>query len=1660
MSKKFDTITVPHSGSVSDYNMMNIPKHSFTYCLNGAMEAKSQDGQFDSIQNDGSNLLAINFPSDMAVIGKIRVHEQGRTIYMLVNPVTGASEIGEALDCVYNDDKDDFPSGVSGCEDCIFPVEIERTPLEQIEQVPYCSYRTITSNPCLGFNINYPIRIRYKITDCSLNIYFTDKLNERRYLYFDYNSDNTLRIQDRFKVTIGFDPNNCDQPIHADLLDCDKLLYHPKYDAPCFDLVDVVSGGSLKAGAYQFLAAYTDVNGNPLSDFVPASNPIPIFVKQITFETNYITDKAIVLKVNNIELNSIFSYYTVVVAETIDNFTEFKRLGIFPITQSLVKYTGDEVLDKLTPEDVFFTRVYYKTAGNIANANDYLFFSDLEEFDIPNFQRVANDIKLYWATIAVSEGFYKNPKATFRYRTLARDEVYAEGVIFEMDNGKEYGPYHIPGPSKEYLLDNYGLDVDEVISNDDVLIDINCTDQPRNKKWQVYNTAFAVGTPHAHSEDSKECLIHPLWEWGECSYWESTLTYPDDPVIWGELCGKPIRHHKMPDSIVTHIHDSENGNKTYSDSNIIYPLGMRVDHNSVVLALDNAVANGIISQQDRNRIVRYRIVRGNRVGNESVICVGYFFDMWNYTKNNVKYYYPNYPYNDLRDDPFIANTPNTYNGSNTSSPIRSHFEPTKRYTFHSPDIHFKNPTIGTEIKLETLEYGKAEGYFNHCEEQAKYKFLSTAAMLLTLAAGVATAFSLEKEKECKVVVTKSMQAIEGTLPGAITTIPGIPGVNYIPLSLSDIPGAMLYDDFTGQPIIPVFDPAVVTEVQRQTCHGRPFQLLSPFSGNPAGAFLQQLVYMGVISLREMQILIDLLKSLIPEKNFAVQYNSIGKYVNYKTVDNTGSKIRKIERSAYLEPMVQLINEAINTATTTFSNVYINNWNRERSVYLKTDIGKPAFPAPSVQDTSRFTMNDVGFQQEDLFKRFYSNISSYYGSIKRYVPDQYGSIGSIEYVETDSCYFNLSKLYNIEETTVFGGDKFIGRFGLKRKMPFFLQTRFRQQNESDVEYSELGNVGYPNYYFNAEATLIERIGNLSFSISNIFSGALFQSLLGVARTRLDARKNKLFYQSGFIHLYNYGIPYFLVESDVNLDYRYGENNVEKDFYPHQQDLDFWFQEKNVPITEDNYYFYNKTYSKQNKESFIGTERTDVDLRPCKVAHPSRVINSVQGINDNRIDNWLMFRPNDFFDFPLSNGRIIGLDGIESDKVLVRFENTAKIFNAYDVLSTEFKDVQIGNAGLFATRPKEFTSTTLGYAGSQHTDILLTEFGHIWTDAKRGQILNLAPNGTALNDIVDEDVRNWFGENLPFQIKKDFPNIDPQNIDNSFKGIGISLSFDKRFNRIFITKLDYKKIHIGVSYDPITKDFYVDDNKVSLTDKRYFCNKSWTASYNFKTKNWIYHSFTPNYYIPNIDYFDAGWNFDSLGLVDAKLWSHNLTNKSYQVYCGKLYPFIVEIPSDPMIENGILNSVKFDTDALRYHNQFDYIYDRTMTFNKAWIYNDRQCTGELELVVRNEDDLATSISYPKVENGVQKLLITNLNNQWTFNQFWDVVNTQLGNLPFILNKCNNAEKVLYLKAFNYFKPDVNKQPIRGKQTRIRLIADKDSNKKLILHFVLHDRTKDEF
>jgi hypothetical protein len=161
------------------------------------------------------------------------------------------------------------------------------------------------------------------------------------------------------------------------------------------------------------------------------------------------------------------------------------------------------------------------------------------------------------------------------------------------------------------------------------------------------------------------------------------------------------------------------------------------------------------------------------------------------------------------------------------------------------------------------------------------------------------------------------------------------------------------------------------------------------------------------------------------------------------------------------------------------------------------------------------------------------------------------------------------------------------------------------------------------------------------------------------------------------------------------------------------------------------------------------------------------------------------------------------------------------------------------------------------------------GQITIDAKRGQIFLIS--GTEAVDLTGfgSGVNRFMTDHLAFEILRYFPDVDT---DNHFNGIGLHGVYDSKFDRVIITKLDYIPIDKDVKYDALAKEFYIENNingiilrdQVYLDDKDFFCNKSWTISFNFNTKSWVsFHSYIPNFYIAENNFFYSGLN----GCCDA-------------------------------------------------------------------------------------------------------------------------------------------------------------------------------------------------
>jgi uncharacterized protein (TIGR02145 family) len=316
-----------------------------------------------------------------------------------------------------------------------------------------------------------------------------------------------------------------------------------------------------------------------------------------------------------------------------------------------------------------------------------------------------------------------------------------------------------------------------------------------------------------------------------------------------------------------------------------------------------------------------------------------------------------------------------------------------------------------------------------------------------------------------------------------------------------------------------------------------------------------------------------------------------------------------------------------------------------------------------------------------------------------------------------------------------------------------------------------------------------------------------------------------FYDGYFYLFAYGIPNFYCESAYNVDLRQAFNDREGNYWPHVSTgiPDDWVQEEFTTIAYDNTYYYNVTFSRQNKENFFSHLPADWTEELCFTYYPFRVVYSDPQVNnaDVRVNNWLSYSPLSLYDFPQNYGNLISLDGIQNKAILARFENKSLLYNKLLVMNTSNPQAAyLGNPSLFAgAAPIDYAETDLGYVGSQNKFLLKIPQGQVTVDAKRGQIFLLTNEGANEISGFGSGVNRFMTDHLSFEISRYFPTrqvtVDGKTVtipgvdtDNNFNGIGLHGVYDTKFERVIITKLDYIPIDKDVKYDPVTKEFYVE------------------------------------------------------------------------------------------------------------------------------------------------------------------------------------------------------------------------------------------------------------
>lgn len=1021
----------------------------------------------------------------------------------------------------------------------------------------------------------------------------------------------------------------------------------------------------------------------------------------------------------------------------------------------------------------------------------------------------------------------------------------------------------------------------------------------------------------------------------------------------------------------------------------IFPLGVTINEETINAFLNIAENNNLISKKDRADIVSYEITRGDLTLDRSVVASGLLYDTREYEEKGKTKLYSNYPYNSYSPDKFNLSE----GGSPLITPNFGIFG--KNYTFHSPETDYYKPSLPSEMSIQAYMYGQTRINFNEVEGHSKWVIITEKARELAKLLAILEVTAEAAIAAAQAVSNAQVWFMAGFANGASIGIPA----------------------YIASGIILTF----------QTITASVFKF---------GRYRYEWL--------------KIFRDLGTPYNFASYIYSVGDYNYLGLYDNPENNVRGLNVVKYLNEGEYIFTNEVNQ-----DRLHINNTNREKSVFISTGDVTIEYPSEySNYDKDTFTssltfLSENGLSESGKSSDVIRNIASPYVFLKNYLPQQHGSINSIRWFTTG--YKGDLTNPKTECLSVFGGDTYICRHTLKRKHSQFLINALNQSDRTPFNYYFYNNIGRnPAFY-------------VSYNIDKDFSGGgkLFPDIVDDFVLDNETKSGNYYRPPSKFYLFHYGIPNFLCETRINTNYRYAEKEIERNFYPQVGDVGQWTQEKNVSIREPNYFFYNRSYSKQVTPLKIRTlsETYNEEDNNCKTDFPNGIIASLPDNSENNsYDPWLIYRPLDFYEFRTDYGKLRNITGIENEAILARFDNTSILFNKVDYTNDDGQtpnQVFLGGTATFQRRSASFYNAQLGFGGTQNTAEISCEFGHFHVDSKRGQVIQIPPQGGQMEEISSSiggkpsGMRQWFKEHLPFKILKYFKDVD---IDDSYNGLGITMGWDSRYRRVFITKKDYIPKVEDITH--VNGSYFSGEKEIKLTDSNYFLDCSWTIAYSPVLGMWMsFYDFKPNYYINHNTYFQTGIN-QTEDSTEFGLWSHGLTNKSYNVFYGKKYSFDIEYPIKAEFEVKKLNNVKIWTEAKRYHNEYDWAISPIITFNKTIIHNNISCSGYLNLIPQKNNFVGNK-NFPKTNSdGTQDILITNKDNyKWTYDYFFDRVLNNVSNTPFINYDKNQIEKTINTNIVKFSGKKVLER-IKGDWFLNRLSYDKDSRYSLTLKFTLNE------
>ena len=1502
-----------------------------------------------------------------------------------------------------------------------------------------CSYTTVVNDRCLGFStLNLIKGAAKENSDCTWQVYWDDSLNPSRTMNMD---------EPPFKK-VATTVNDC---ITYDLLyplelDCEELRIAKLVDPPCVKLNKLPDGGTLVNGTYQVFIAYT-IDQQRVTDYIGVSNIQSLFSHDNGEGSLEVTIEGLDQRFDQFELGIIVFA---------NEQTEGRRIGFYDTrtTRVVIDYF-DNSLTVLPTNVLPISNPAFEKAEAMYAANGYLFrVAPTGKFDF-NYQPIANNIVSKWVSVEYDTTYYYNGGNVTGY---LRDEQYSFFIRWVYNTGDKSASYHIPGRAAT------ANDLQIATGNDALPVS---SGTPR--RWQTYNTASPLPTSGGILPDGGVVIQE-----GKMGYWESTEDYPDDRQdIWGALCGKPIRHHKFPEECnhpsVKLINDS--GDK-------LRVLGVKFENIKPPVDNQGNLIPGIIG---------YEILRGTRDGNKSIVAKGIINNMGEYeipNGNGAKALYPNYPYNDLRIDPFLSSTETK--GACLST--NQNYTPTgvfrdDEFTFHSPDTGFKSPFLSpTEFKIYGEYSGQSFGGFDTVEGHPKNKIMRDTAFFLSLILGTGYALTQMGGKKTTTktsgrtlniglgTITNSLApislapvgagtmsvatlqapssaAVAATVQGGITT--GLKaGLKLAMKNLAD----WLKDEVQSYTLLTTGSTGLTgTLIQTGEEAARAVSDSANGSlGSEDTETTEETEYNAIPSTLRLagsgpifvyfmmngaDRFMEIITNLVPYQQYAYHYKSHGYYSNFACVSD-GNRRRLIEDSVYLRPGFQ-----------EFALERINNLFRSKSVAIKLE---QSIARPSTADNSRWTIGNENLWDTPKAKRT-KNISAFYGGLKYNLENQYGQLANIRQVPVSSCVQRVqitSPNQTFKSDVLFGGDTYVGRYTEKNTFFYFYNWMLNEPNGTEFDYSQYINVAYPRYWMDTE----------KYDFQELISGITsldFKNILPSDKAALDVRQSAcatIFNKNGafvakkrYMYLFNSGVRDFWVESEVNLALRDHADTEPSRFYDEQDftDLDSLFRPNNIKVGNFWKYDYSLSISKYFGQNISWAHLQTLDYDPtvseeCYVKYPNRVIYSLPAITSAKKDGWRVFLPLNVYDF---KGKVTTIKEVNETGSIIMFNSSSPVqFRGVDTLKTDNGiKITVGDGGLFANPPQRIVNadSSYEYASCQdHYSVISTPSGIYWASQNQGKLFLYA--GQVI-DLGKAGMKWWLSKYLPYRITKQYPGY--QSLDNPVDGVGVQATYDNTDEIVYFSKKDFevkpefreRVIYLGGN------TFKVDGMlTVKGGDSRYFDNASWTLSFDPKTKEFVsFHDWHPYLNLPSKNHF--------LTTYGADIYLHNDTCSSFCNFYGTDYPFEIEVAASSGGQTTIVRSVEYHLEAKNYKNECrDTHHILDSNFDRAIVHNSEQVSGMLNLNITPKNNAPAILTYPRVNLNSIDILFSKEEGVYRFNQFYDITDDR-GEFTNTRRSIFLTEPNGYIRPLNTTNMNYAKAPHQHKKFR------HDVNKVLLIRTV---------